>query len=199
MSIEAKIQQFKTMAEADPENELGHFSLAKAYLDAGRPAEAVASFDRVLRINPGYSKAYQLKADALLKLSRQADAVTTLREGVDVAGQRGDMMPRQTMVDMLRKLGVEVPRVEAAPAPSAGAVGAGPFTCTRCGRPHGKLPEPPFKGELGARIHRQICADCWREWVRMGTKVINELGLALSDPKAQQIYDQHMREFLILE
>ena len=33
----------------------------------------------------------------------------------------------------------------------------------------------------------------------MGTKVINELGLPLANPKAQEIYDQHMKEFLMLE
>jgi Fe-S cluster biosynthesis and repair protein YggX len=32
----------------------------------------------------------------------------------------------------------------------------------------------------------------------MGTKVINELRLPLSDPQAQKIFDQHMREFLNL-
>jgi Fe-S cluster biosynthesis and repair protein YggX len=32
----------------------------------------------------------------------------------------------------------------------------------------------------------------------MGTKVINELRLPLSDPQAQRIFDQHMMEFLNL-
>jgi hypothetical protein len=32
----------------------------------------------------------------------------------------------------------------------------------------------------------------------MGTKVINELRLPLSDPQAQKLWDQHVREFLNL-
>ena len=32
----------------------------------------------------------------------------------------------------------------------------------------------------------------------MGTKVINELRLPLSDPQAQKVWDQHIREFLNL-
>jgi Fe-S cluster biosynthesis and repair protein YggX len=32
----------------------------------------------------------------------------------------------------------------------------------------------------------------------MGTKLINELRLPLSDPKAQKIFDQNMMEFLNL-
>lgn len=200
MSIEERIQQFKTMAEADPDNELGHFSLAKAYLDAGRPAEAVASFDRVLQINPGYSKAYQLKGEAQLKLDRKSDAIATLKQGMEVAQKRGDLMPRRAMAELLRDLGEHVGELEPAGGPAAaGAAGDAAFVCTRCGRPGGKMPERPFKGELGERIHREICAICWREWIGMGTKVINELGLALSDPRAQHAYDQHMKEFLMLE
>ena len=202
MSNDAKIQQFKTMAEADPYNELGHFSLAKAYLDAGRAAEAIASFDRVLQINAGYSKAYQLRAEAQLKLGKRDDAIATLRRGMEVADQRGDRMPQKAMADLLRTLGVEVAGAvapAAAPAPGSIAAADGAFQCARCGRPHGKLPEPPFKGELGARIHQRVCATCWREWIGMGTKVINELGLVLSTPRGAQLYDQHMKEFLMLE
>jgi predicted Zn-dependent protease len=39
---------FKKMAEADPGNELGHFSLGRALLDAGMPGEAVAPLRRTL-------------------------------------------------------------------------------------------------------------------------------------------------------
>ena len=46
---------------------------------------------------------------------------------------------------------------------------------------------------------RNICGECWREWIGMGTKVINELRLPLSDPQAQKIWDQHIAEFLNLE
>ena len=31
----ARIEQFRKMADADPENELGHFSLGRALFDAG--------------------------------------------------------------------------------------------------------------------------------------------------------------------
>ena len=31
-----RIERFRTMAEADPQNELGHFSLGRALMDAGR-------------------------------------------------------------------------------------------------------------------------------------------------------------------
>jgi len=61
------------------------------------------------------------------------------------------------------------------------------------------LKERPFKGELGEKVLASVCADCWNEWIRMGTRVINELRLPLYDPQAQELYDQHLKEFLMLE
>jgi Fe-S cluster biosynthesis and repair protein YggX len=191
-----RIEQFRKMAEADPENELGHFSLGKAYLDAGMTAPAIASLQRVLELNPNIAKVYQLLATALLKEDRRDEAIARLRQGIEVAGARGDMMPRNEMIRTLKELGAPVPE-SAAQAPQQ-AVGEGQVLCTRCGKVGRRLPGPPFSNALGKEIEQKICADCWREWIHMGTKVINELRLPLADPQAQKIFDQHMREFLNL-
>ncbi len=60
-----RIEQFRKMAEADPSNELGHFSLGRACLDAGDFPQAIQSFQRTLELNPNIAKAYQLLAAAL--------------------------------------------------------------------------------------------------------------------------------------
>jgi Fe-S cluster biosynthesis and repair protein YggX len=193
---EARIEQFKKMAEADPSNELGHFSLGKAYLDAQMPGPAIASFGRVLELNPNIAKVYQLLAEALLKENKKSEAIARLTSGVEVATARGDMMPRNEMVRMLRDLGAAVP--ESAAAAPQQAVGEDQVLCNRCGRAGKKMASPPFSNAQGKLIQEKICADCWREWIGMGTKVINELRLPLSDPQAQKIFDQHMREFLNL-
>jgi len=196
-----RIAQFKNMTEADPQNEMGHFSLGKAYIDAGQFSEAITPLKRTLELNPTYSKAYQLLGEALAKSGDNAAAITTLTTGFEVADQRGDRMPRDAMANLIRELGGNPPESKhAAPeAPEDTTSVDGGFTCSRCGRPSGKLPDRPFKGELGQRIWDNICQVCWREWIGMGTKVINELGLSLSDPRAQKMYDEHMKEFLQLE
>ena len=61
------------------------------------------------------------------------------------------------------------------------------------------MAERPFRGALGERILANICEGCWTEWIGMGTKVINEMGLPLADPRAQKIYDEQMTEFLGIE
>jgi Fe-S cluster biosynthesis and repair protein YggX len=195
--IQTRIEQFRKMATDDPENELGHFSLGRAYLDAGMFDGAIASFQRVIDLNPNMSRAYQLGAQALLKKGEQQLAVDLLSRGVRVAHARGDFMPRDEMAKMLKELGAAVPEFKQAGGDRP--VGEGEVFCARCSRVGPKLPRPPFRNAQGQLIFEKICAACWREWVGMGTKVINELRLPLADPQAQKIYDQHMMEFLNLQ
>jgi Fe-S cluster biosynthesis and repair protein YggX len=197
METDPRIEQFRKMAEADPKNELGHFSLGRAYLDAGMNEQAVESFQKVISLNPNIGKVYQLLAGALLKLNKREEAITQLNRGIVVAIARGDQMPKNEMVKMLQELGAPVPEAAVKAAPAA-AVGDGQVLCNRCGKVKGKMPYQPFSNAQGKEIFEKICADCWREWIGMGTKVINELRLPLSDPQAQKIFDQHMREFLNL-
>jgi Fe-S cluster biosynthesis and repair protein YggX len=194
----SRIEQFKKMAEADPDNELGHFSLGRAYLDAGQYPQAAASLQRALALNANLSKAYQLLADAQLKAGQRDAAIATLTKGAQVANARGDLMPKNAMLDMLRDLGAPLPEVATKKEP-APHVGAGQVQCSRCGRVMPKMAEPPFRNAQGKLIQDRVCGECWREWIGMGTKVINELRLPLSDPQAQKVFDQHMYEFLNLK
>lgn len=195
--INSRIDQFRKMADADPDNELGHFSLGRALLEAGQYADAAKSFQRTIALNPNIGKVYQLLAEAQLKQDQRDLAIETLQTGVRTAHNRGDHMPKNEMIKMLSDLGAEAPQLQAAQADRP--VGAAEVLCTRCGRVGRKLPAPPFRNPQGQLIHEKICADCWREWIGMGTKVINELRLPLSDPQAQKIFDQHMLEFLNLK
>ncbi len=195
--VNARIEQFKKMTEADPDNELGHFSLGRAYLDAGREADAISSFNRALEINPNLSRVYQLLAQAHLQMGNREQAVDVLTRGVKIADQRGDLMVKNAMIDQLKEQGAPVP--ELASDQKKVEIGAGELLCARCGRVNPMLPNPPFRHAMGEFIQQRICSRCWQEWIGMGTKVINELRLPLADPQAQRIFDQHMLEFLNLQ
>lgn len=193
---EQRIEQFRKMAEADPNNELGHFSLGRALFDSGDFAEAAKSFQRVIALNPNIGKVYHLLAQAQLKQNQKDLAIESLRTGARTAQRRGDLMPRNEMVKLLKELGESTEEFESQKTDQP--VGEGEVLCSRCGMVKKRLPAPPFSNALGKEIHAKVCADCWREWIGMGTKVINELRLPLSDPQAQKIFDQHMFEFLNL-
>lgn len=199
MDYAERIERFKKMTEADPDNELGHFSLGKALVEDGKHAEAIPCLERVLALNPTYSKAYQVLAEAQVKLDRSRDALSTLRTGIEVANDRGDTMPRDAMAKLMTELGETPPAFKAAAASPTVDVAGADFACARCGRPSTRMAKQPFKGDLGVQVHNHVCDACWREWVGVGVKVINEMGLAMSNPQAQQIYDEHMVEFLQLQ
>lgn len=210
--IERRIAQFQNMAQADPENEMAHFSLAKALYDAGRFGEAAQNFVRCTELAPSMSKAYQLAAESFQKAGDNDMAAQLATRGFAIAAERGDLMPKNAMADLLKGLGRPVP----VPPPRAGAGGGGDFSllggagkkkhegpvppgtfvCQRTGRPGTKMARPPFKGPVGQWIFENISRETFEAWVAQGTKVINELRLDLSRENDSETYDQHMREFL---
>ena len=196
MADTSRIEQFRKMASDDPGNALGHFSLGRELLNAGRAEEAVPSFERVIQIDPNLSRAYQLLGTALLRLDRRDEAISRLTEGLKIAHERGDVLPKNEMAKMLKDLGSPVPEFES--ARQAVAVGDGQVQCKRCGRVASRLPRQPMRNDFGKEIYDNICADCWREAIGYGTKVINELRLPMNDPQASKLWDQHIREFLNL-
>ncbi len=197
-NLQARIEQFRKMANDDPNNELGHFSLGRACLDAGRDADAIVSLERALSINPNLSKAYQLLATALLHQGQRERAIERLTQGVLKADERGDVLPRTEMLRTLTELGAAVPELKSRPA-AAQPLGDGQVLCKRCGRVATRLAKPPFRNAFGQEIYENTCTDCWREAIGQGTKVINELRLPMSDPQAQKQWDIHIREFLNLQ
>ena len=67
-------------------------------------------------------------------------------------------------------------------------------TCARCGQTRAGLPFAPFNNELGKRIHAQVCQECWSQWLKQQTMLINHYGLNLREPEAKQfLYDQTER------
>jgi len=198
---ESQIDRFEKMAEADPENELGHFSLGKAYLDAKRYGDAIPCFQRVTQLNPQHSRAYHLLAVAQKEAGDKTEAVSTLRIGLGIAGARGDLMPQKDMAALMQQLGARPPHIEEEPAgPMANPVATGEqIMCRRCGQMRSKMTERPFKGPLGDDVWAHICYTCWQEWIPIGTKVINELRLDFAQPTHAEMYDQHMKEFLNLD
>jgi Fe-S cluster biosynthesis and repair protein YggX len=68
------------------------------------------------------------------------------------------------------------------------------------GRHARQLASPPMNDELGERVQKKVCAECWNDWLRnYSIKVINELRLDLSTERGQEEYDRYMREYLGLD
>ena len=193
MDATTRIAQFENMTQADPDNDMAHFSLGGAYAQAGRNDDAARAYLRCIEINPALSKAHQLAAAALIKTGDLDRAADVLTKGYTVAAELGDLAPKNAMGEMLTEMGRPVPEVVNA-KPEETVVGS--FICQRTGRPGTQLDRPPFKGPIGQWIFENISQQTWREWIGQGTKVINELRLDLSNEEDADAYDRHMCDFL---
>jgi len=191
-----RIAQFEKMASADPSNEMAHFSLGNAYLQTGRFAEAATSFERCVAINGDMSKAYQLGGEAMIKAGWEDKAVAFLETGYRLSASKGDRMPQQAIAKLLEGIGRKAPLLQEEAETAERLREAGAFVCRRSGRPGTKLASPPMRGALGLWIADNISQETWRQWIGQGTKVINELRLDFTRDRDQEIYDQHMREYL---
>ena len=69
-------------------------------------------------------------------------------------------------------------------------------TCARCGQPRTGFTKPPFPGAIGARVVEAICTQCWADWLKQLTMLINHYGLNVMDPQARSFLTKNMDAFL---
>ncbi len=198
MDLEERITQFRTMAEADPDNEMAHFSLGNALLQADRPTEAGPCFEQAFTANPEMSKALQMAGQAYLAAGMNEKTIEVLTSGYEVAAKRGDLMIKKEIAGQLQMLDAPIPVIEGIVEKEVD-LPEGTFVCSVTGRPGNQLTKAPFRGQLGEKIFESIAQETWQMWIEQGTKVINELRLDLSRLEHQELYDQHMIEFLGLD
>ena len=70
------------------------------------------------------------------------------------------------------------------------------MTCVRCGQTRAGFERAPFPGQIGARIVSSICQECWSQWVKQQTMLINHYGLNVMDPQARSFLTKNMQAFL---
>tara|TARA_R110000782_G_scaffold57258_25_gene119804 strand:+ start:4951 stop:5679 length:729 start_codon:yes stop_codon:yes gene_type:complete len=192
MDPETRISQFRKLIEQDPTSDMAHFSLGQALSQAGRFDEAASAFAKCVELNPAMTKGFQLAGAAYMAAGKDEQAKAILTRGYEEATTRGDLMPKKAMADLLTQLGAPVPDVvDAGPAASEGD-----FKCRKTGRMGTQLPRPPFRNGVGTWIHQNISKETFEEWIRLGTKVINELRLDLSRDEHDAVYDYAMRKFV---
>jgi len=68
--------------------------------------------------------------------------------------------------------------------------------CIKLKREAPGLDYPPYPGELGARIWREVSKQAWDEWVAIQTRIVNENRLNLADMRARRYLTEQMKQFL---
>jgi len=67
--------------------------------------------------------------------------------------------------------------------------------CSRCGQTREGFERPPFPGAIGARVQAGICRECWAQWLKQQTMLINEYRLTPIEPKARKFLEGEMEKF----
>ena len=68
--------------------------------------------------------------------------------------------------------------------------------CARCGNTAAGLPYAPLNNDLGKRVQAGICQNCWAEWLKYQTMLINHYGLNVRDPDAKKLLTENLEKFL---
>ncbi len=69
--------------------------------------------------------------------------------------------------------------------------------CRRCGSDAPRLAKPPFRNDMGERIQKEICANCWKDWLQHQTLLFNHYGLDPREPKAREFLYTQIEEVLL--
>lgn len=92
---DARIAQFADLKARFPTMPQPRWSLATAYEDAGRLAEAVVEFGELVAVQADYCVAFLHLGSCLLELERYEEAVTALEQAQALAVAQGHMAPKQ--------------------------------------------------------------------------------------------------------
>lgn len=71
-------------------------------------------------------------------------------------------------------------------------------TCSRCGQSRAGFERPPVgvAGAVGERIVAEVCQQCWADWLKQQTMLINHYGLNLMDPQARTFLSRNREAYL---
>ncbi len=68
--------------------------------------------------------------------------------------------------------------------------------CRKLQRDAEGLDYPPYPGDLGVRIWREISKEAWAAWLDIQTRLVNENRLNLADAEARKFLAAHMQAYL---
>ena len=101
MTRREKLQQ---MLQDSPEDTFLLYGMAMDYASSQEWEPALATFDQVLSVDPGYVAAYFQKGQILARMDRIDDARSVLSEGIEVGRKVGEDHAVGEMTDFLQSL-----------------------------------------------------------------------------------------------
>lgn len=98
------IQQLERLLAIDPEDDFVLYGLAMEHARIGEHERALSFFDRAIRANASNAYHFFHKAVSLEAMSREHEAITTLRAGLESARAGGDPKAMSELSGYLERL-----------------------------------------------------------------------------------------------
>lgn len=102
--LERKVAMFTEVLELDDQDIPALYGLGTCHLELNHPDQGVPFLEKVLKLNEDYSVAYLNLGKCYEQLSKKEQAVDIYRRGIEVARQKGDLMPLKEMEQKLYRL-----------------------------------------------------------------------------------------------
>ncbi|HEX8458754.1 MAG TPA: tetratricopeptide repeat protein [Pyrinomonadaceae bacterium] len=96
-----RIETFKAMVAAEPNQEMVWYGLANEYLKLERWEEAAEALRQVLKLNGDFTSAYQMLGTALMQQGRREEARRAWGDGIEAATRTGAWKARQHMEGLM--------------------------------------------------------------------------------------------------
>ena len=98
---QSRIEIFAEMVKQQPGDAMIWYGLASEYTKAERWGEAADALEKVVRINPDYTAAYQMLGTALMNQGQIDEARRAWEKGIEVAKRTGAWKAQQHMEGLL--------------------------------------------------------------------------------------------------
>ena len=101
---EDRIRILQEGVRAEPDDPVGYYVLGMEYAKLQRHLDAIAAFEKALRLFPEYAAAYRELGKSLLGAGRKREAQEAWETGVVVAQKRGDAQTMKELLVFLKRL-----------------------------------------------------------------------------------------------
>ncbi len=104
MAAQNRVEQFKQLLEADPDDYTVHYGLGAEYSKIGDHGAAAEAFRRAIELKRDYTAAYRELGKACQSLGLREEAVSAFQTGLDVACATGDLQTGREIEVFLKRL-----------------------------------------------------------------------------------------------
>jgi tetratricopeptide (TPR) repeat protein len=101
----SRLEIFEETTRNSPTDSFAHYALAMEYEKAGRFEDSLATYRRLIGLDPMYVPAFQMCGQLLMRLGRSHEAREMLSRGLEAAREVGNAKAANEIQGLISELG----------------------------------------------------------------------------------------------